>query len=173
MKKLILFWTVLFFTANSGKEQNSISGYVVSLKTAKPIPNATIFLNNKYNLPLEDTLRVTSDSTGFYKIVGIESGTYIINAWTTYRAMNQRYAQVIQSNRIEVDRSLTIDFVFSENDFKFSLHDKFNPQEAFTPRKKRSSDNVARQAVRSQLYIDSQRDTIGASFIEKINEVKK
>jgi|GEM_PF-3219946 len=173
MKKLILLVTVLLFVTKSGKGQNSISGYVVSLKTAKPIPNAIIFLNNKYNLTLEDTLRVTSDSTGFYKIAGIKTGTYIINAWTTYRAMNQQYAQVLESNRIKVDSSLTIDFVFSENAFKFSLHYKSHPLEAFTPRKKRSSDDVAFRAVQPQLYINSKRDTVGASFIEKINDYKK
>src|SRR5690625_6584025 len=80
MEKLILLGTVLFFATNLGKAQNSISGYIVSLETAKPIANATVFLNNRYGLPLENSLRVRSDSTGFYKIHGIKGGTYIINA---------------------------------------------------------------------------------------------
>lgn len=80
MKQLILLGNVLLFVVNPVKAQNSISGYVVSLETAKPIANATIFLNNRYNLPLKKSLRVTSDSTGFYRIAGIETGSYIINA---------------------------------------------------------------------------------------------
>lgn len=86
--------------------------------------------------------------------------------------MNQRYAMVIQSNRIEVDRSLNVDFVFSENAFKFRLHLDSHPLEVFV-KPKRNSDSVARKAIRSQLYIDSQRESIGASFIEKINDIKE
>jgi hypothetical protein len=118
MKKFLLLGTVLLFVTHSGKAQNSIYGYVVSLETAKPIRNATIFLNDKYGLSLGDSLRVISDSTGYYRITGIKTGTYIINAWTTYTAINQRYAMVIQSNRIEVDSTLNVNFVFSENDFE-------------------------------------------------------
>jgi len=172
MEKLILLGTVLFFATNLGKAQNSISGYIVSLETAKPIANATVFLNNRYGLPLENSLRVRSDSTGFYKIHGIKGGTYIINAWTTYRAMDQRYAMVIQSNRIEVDSSLSVDFVFSENAFKFWLHLNSHPWEVLE-KLKPSSDLVARKAVRPQLYINSYRDTVGASFIEKINNINE
>lgn len=169
MKKLVLVGTLLLFVTHSGKAQGSISGYVVSLETARPIANATIFLTNRYGLPPEDSLRVTSDSTGFYKISGIKAGTYIINAWTAYRAMNQRYAMVIQSNRIEIDRSLNVDFVFSENAFKFHLHLDSHPWEAFA-KSKRTSDSVARKAVRPQLYINSERESVGASFIKKIKD---
>ncbi|GAA5520637.1 hypothetical protein Asal01_00569 [Fodinibius salicampi] len=164
----MLLGTVLLFVTHSGKAQNNIYGYVVSLETAKPISNATIFLNDKYGLSLGDSLRVISDSTGYYRITGIDTSTYIINAWTTYTAMNQRYAMVIQSNRIEVDSTLNVDFVFSENEFKYSLHLRSHPGELFDKNKKRTSDSVARQAVRSQLFINSRRDTIGASFIERI-----
>lgn len=167
MKKSILLVSVLFLVSNSGKTQNSISGYVVSLKTAKPISNASIFLKNRYGLQLEEPLKAMSDSTGFYEIAGIKRDTYIINAWTAFRAMNQRYAQVIQSNRIDIDSSLTVDFVFSENDFKFSLHGKYHPWEAFLPQK-RNSDVVARRAVWPQLYINSQKVSVGASYIERI-----
>jgi len=167
MKKLLLIGFGLFFLVNSIKAQNSISGYIVSLETAEPIANATIFLNNRYGLPTEDSLRVTSDSTGFYRIARIEAGTYIINAWTTYQAMNEHYAQVIQSNRIEVDSSLNVDFVFSEIAFKYRLHGKYHPWEAFIPQK-RSLNMVARRAVRLQLFINSQRKSLGASFIERM-----
>lgn len=168
MKKLLVLGTVLIAITASGHAQNSISGYVVSLESAKPIANATVFLKDRYGLQLEKPLMATSDSTGFYSIRGIEADTYIVNAWTTYNAINQRYAQVIQSDRLEVDSSLTVDFVFSENAFKFYLHYKSHPLEAFTPREKRNSDDVAFEAVRPQLYINSNRDTVFASFIERI-----
>ncbi len=146
-----------------------MSGYVVSLETAKPIANAAIILNNQYNLPLKEPLRGTSDSTGFYSISGIKPGSYIINAWTTYLDMNQRYAMVMESNRIGVDRSLTVDFVFSENAFKLRLYSKKHPWEGFMHHK-RNSDMVARRAERPQIYIDSRRDTVDAFYIEKIND---
>lgn len=168
MKKLLLLGTILLFVTNTGRAQNSISGYVVSLETAKPIAHATIFLNNKYGLSFGDSLRVTSDSKGYYRITGIKAGTYIINAWTTYAAMNQRYAMVIQSNRIKVNSTLNVDFVFSENAFKYRLHLKSHPWELFGKPKKRTSNSVARQAVQPQLYINFRRDTVGASFIERI-----
>jgi len=168
MKKLLLLGTLLLSITNLGKAQNSISGYVVSLETAKPIANATIFLNDKYGLSLGDSLRVMSDSTGYYRIAGIKVGTYIINAWTTYSAMNHRYAMVIQSNRIQVDRTLNVDFVFSENAFKYKLHFRSHPEEMFTKPRKRTSNSVAIQAVQPQIYINFRRDTVGASFIERI-----
>lgn len=168
MKKVLSLGIVLIVITASGNAQNRISGYVVSLESAKPIPNATVFLRNQYGLELEKPLRVTSDSTGFYTIQGIKAGTYIVNAWTSYSALDQRYAFVIQSDRLEVDSSLTVDFVFSENAFKFSLHHRSHPLEAFTPRRKRNSDDVAYKAVRPQLFINSKRDTVFASFIERI-----
>ena len=90
MKKLLVFGTGLSLLFSSVEAPKSISGRLVSLETVEPIPNATIFLNNKYNLSLEDSdsVRVTSYSTGFYKIAGIKADIYIINAWTTYRAMD-------------------------------------------------------------------------------------
>ena len=142
------------------------------MDTAKPIANTTVFLRNQYGLQLEEPLRVTSDSTGFYNIKRIKTGTYIVNAWTTYTAMSQLYAQIIQSKRIEVDNSLTVDFVFSENAFKFSLHYKHNPLEAFDGKIKRP-DDVTFQAVRPQIYINSKRDTVGATFIEEIDDIKR
>lgn len=170
MNKLLLHGVILFILVNPVKAQNSISGYIVSLETAKPIANATIFLNNKYNLPLQYSLRATSDSAGFYKIAGVKVGTYIINAWTTYRAMNQQYAEVIESYRIKVSHSLNVDFVFSENAFKYRLDFKFHVLE---DRPRRSSDKVANKAVRPQIYIESRRDTVMAFFIENINNIKK
>ncbi len=171
MKKLIIFGIVLLFVIPPSEGQNSISGYVVALDTAEPIANATIFLDDRHGLPLEDSLRVTSDSTGFYRISGVKAGTYIINAWTTYGAMNRRYAMVLQSNRIKVDGSLNIDFVFSENALKYSLHFKYHPWEPFGKQLKRNSDVVARKAVRPQLYINSQRASLGAYFIENISNI--
>lgn len=184
MKKLLLLGFSLFFLVNSIKAQNDISGYVVSLETAEPIANATVFLKNKYNLPLEDSdsLRVTTDSTGFYKIAGIEAGTYIMNAWTTYHAMNQRYAMVVASYRIEVDRSLTVDFVFSKNAFKYKLDYKSRLKEAYKSKeaaraflkpKERSSDLVARRAASPQIYINSKKESLLTSYIEKISNRKK
>ncbi len=191
MKRLILLGSVLLFIINPLKAQNSISGYIVSLETAKPIANATIYLNNQYNLPLKDSdsLRVTSDSTGFYTITGIKSGSYIINAWTTYHEMNQQYTMVVESNIIKVDSTINIDFVFSENAFKQRLSNKYkmrryfksktrqyfinHPSEAFGPRPIRNSDMVAQQADQPQIYIDSQRDTVGYCFIQKTNNTNK
>ncbi|HEX6983007.1 MAG TPA: carboxypeptidase-like regulatory domain-containing protein [Balneolaceae bacterium] len=178
MKKLLLLGFSLFFLVSSIKAQNSISGYTVSLETAKPIANATVFLKNKYNLPLEDSgsLKATSDSTGFYKIAGIKAGTYIMNAWTTYRAMDQRYAMVIASDRIEVNRNLNVDFVFSENAFKYRLHAKFHLKEALellTNKKERSSDSVAFRAVLPQIYIDSERASMLTWYIKNISNNKK
>lgn len=86
--------------------------------------------------------------------------------------MNQRYAMVMESNIIKINRSLNIDFVFSENAFKMRLDSKKHPWEAFIPHK-RSSEIVARKADRPQIYIDSQRDTVDAFFIEKINNTKE
>ncbi len=188
MKQLILLGSVLFTVINPVKAQNSIRGFIVSLETAKPIPNATIYLNNQYNLPPKNPLRVTSDSTGFYKIAGIKPSSYIINAWTTYRAMNQQYVMVLESNRIRVDHSLNIDFVFSENAFKMRLsfknemhqylknksrqYLKNHLDEVFGHPPKRSADLVARQADQPQIYIDSRRDTVDAWFIKKINTTK-
>lgn len=169
MKKFILLSIVIFVITSSSNAQHSINGYLISLESAQPIANATVFLRDQYGLQLEEPLRVTSDSSGFYIIEGIKAGTYIINAWMTYDAINQRYAQVVQSNRIEVDSSLTVDFVFSENAFKFSLHYRHNPLQAFDGKIKRP-DNVTFQAVRPQLYINSKKDTVGASFIEKIGD---
>lgn len=191
MKKLLLSGAILLFIISSVKAQNSISGYIVSLETAKPIANATVFLNNRYNLPLKNSasFRVTSDSTGFYKITGIKTGYYIINAWTAYRIMNQRYGMVIESNKFVVNRNMDIDFVFSENafkmdlSFKYKMHRYFNkkthqyfknhPSKVFGHPPKRSSDLVARQADRPQIYFNSQRDTVGAYYIEKLNDIKK
>lgn len=167
MKKLILLEIVLCIIAASSNAQHNISGYVVSLESAQPIADATVFLRDQYGLQLEEPLRVTSDSSGFYIIEGIKAGTYIVNAWTTYDAINQRYAQVVQSNRIEVESSLTVDFVFSENAFKFSLHYRHHPLQTFDGKIKRP-DDVTYKAVRPQLYINSQRDTVSASFIERI-----
>lgn len=172
MKKLLLLGIVLLFITNIGIGQHSISGYTVSLEKAGSVPNATIFLNDKYGLSLEESLRITSDSTGFYKITGIKEGTYIINAWTMYEAMNQRYAQVIQSERIKIDSNLTVDFVFSEASFKYSLHFKHHPLQAFDGQVERP-DNVVRQAVSPQLFINSRPDTVGACFIEKISDFKE
>ena len=179
MKQLILLGSVLLFVINPLKAQNSISGYIVSLETAKPIADATIFLNNRNNLPLKnpDSLKVTSDSTGFYKITGIKPGYYIINAWTTYRIMNQQYAMVIESNKFKIGRNMNIDFVFSKNAFKMELSVKDLSRKAFwkefvkSPHK-RSSDDVARRADRPQIYFNSQRDTVGAFFIQKIKDFK-
>lgn len=171
MIRIILVGTFLFLSAIPGNAQYSISGYSVSLEKAGPVPKATIFLKDKYGLSLEESLRVMSDSTGFYSITGIKEGTYIINAWTTYEEMNQQYAQVIQSERIKVDSSLTVDFVFSEASFKYSLHFRHHPLQAFDGHTERP-DNVVRQAVRPQLFINFRRDTVGASFIEKIGDIK-
>ena len=170
MKNLILLGIVLFIITALSNAQHRINGYVVSLESAQPIANATVFLTDQYGLQLEKPLRVTSDSTGFYSITGIKEGTDIINAWTTYRAMDQRYAMVIASDRIEIDHSRNIDFVFSENAFKFSLHYKHNPLKAFDGRIKRP-DDVTFQAVRPQIYINSKRDTVGATFIEEIEGI--
>jgi len=91
--------------------------------------------------------------------------------------LNQRYAMVVESNRIEIDHSLNIDFVFSENAFKIRLYLKQHPGkafwEAFGNSPKRSADIVARKADRPQIYIDSQRDTVDVFFIEKISDTKK
>lgn len=177
MKKLLLLGFSLFFLVNSIKAQNSISGYIISLETAKPIANATVFLKDKYNLPLEDSdfLRVTSDSTGFYKIAGIKAGTYIINAWTTYHAMDQRYAMVIASDRIAVNRNLNVDFVFSENAFKYRLHSKYHLKEALEllTQKERSSDSIAFRAVLPQIYIDSKRASMLTWYIKNISDIKE
>ena len=170
MKKTILFGSILLFTTYSGKAQNTISGYIVSLETAQTIANATIILNNQYNLPLEDPQRVRSDSSGFYRIDGVKAGSYIINAWTTYRAMNQRFGMVVQSDIIEIDRSRNIDFVFSENAFKRALHLKFHPSDVFV-KSQRTSDSVAILATRPQLYIDFKREPISASFIQNLGDV--
>lgn len=189
MKHVILLGSVLLFIINPLKAQNSISGYVISLETAKPIANATIFLNNRYNLPLKKSLRGTSDSTGFYRINEIKNGSYIINAWTTYRVMEQRYVMIVESNIIKINRSRDVAFVFSENAFKLRLSMKYkmhryfsskssqyfikHPSKAFAFQSKRSSDMVARMADRPQLYIDSRRDTIDVFYIKKINGTKK
>jgi len=175
MKKILLFGVSLFVFVHSINAQNSISGYVVSLKTAQPIANATIFLNDQNNVSLEeaDSLRVTSDSTGFYNIAGIKRGTYIINAWTTYRAMDQRYAMVITSDSIKVNRSRNVDFVFSESAFKYRLHAKYHLKEALeslTNKKKRSSDLVAFRAVLPQIYIDSQRGAMLTWYVKTISD---
>ncbi|PAU95267.1 hypothetical protein CK503_03460 [Aliifodinibius salipaludis] len=171
MKKLLFLGISLIFVVNSVNAQYSISGYIISLETAKPIPNATVFLNDKSNLPLEDSdlLRVTTDSTGFYKIAGIKADTYTLNAWTTYRAMDQRYAMVIASDNIEVERSRNVDFVFSENAFKYRLHAKYHVKEAIEilHQKKRSSDSVAFRAVLPQIYIDSKRGSMLTWYIKK------
>jgi len=175
MKKLLLFFS-LFFLVNSSNAQNSISGYIISLETAEPIPNATIFLNNRHNISLEqsDSLRVSTDSTGFYKIDEIKAGTYIINAWTTYRAMDQRYAMVITSDSVEVKRSRNVDFVFSENAFKYRLHAKYHLKEALEmlSQKKRSSDSVAFRAVLPQIYIDSKKRSMLTWYIKNISSIK-
>ena len=184
MKKSLLIGAILFFVANPGKSQNNISGYIVSLDTAKPIPNATIILNNEYNLLLDDTelFRTNSDSTGFYTIDGIKAGTYIINAWTTYHALEQEYAMLIISNRVEIDKNLEVDFVFSENAFKYKLDYKFRMEEAVKARKEfgaifralrkeRSSDAVARRVIHPRIYIDSKRAPILTWYIEKIGLV--
>ncbi|HKI44999.1 MAG TPA: carboxypeptidase-like regulatory domain-containing protein [Balneolales bacterium] len=187
MKQFILLGSVLLFVINPAEAQNSINGYVVSLETAKPIANATIFLNNKYNLPLKEPLRVTSDSTGFYSITGIKSGSYVINAWTTYHAMNQRYAMVMESNIIKINHSREVDFVFSENAFKMRLSFKYemhryinsktrqyfkdHPSKVFDHLHRRGSDVVAIRADRPQIYIDSRRDTVDTFYIKKINDI--
>lgn len=169
MKKIVALSVALFFLINSVTAQNSISGYIVSLETAKPIENATILLHDRYNLPLKDTVRVTSDSTGFYEIGSVESGSYIVNSWTTYRAMNQRYAMVLQSNIIKVDRDINIDIVFSENAFKMHLNIQHN---GFGSLSERSSNLVAFQAVRPHFYVDSKREPVGSYFIENFDKVK-
>jgi hypothetical protein len=166
MKNLILFTTILLFANYPVQAQNSISGYVVCLEEAKPIANATIFLKNQYGLTLEDSLTVLSDSTGFYQIERIKNGSYVLNAKNIYRSMDQQYAIVIQSDVIEVDGSLEIDLVFSRNDFKQRLFFYKNPEEAFVKPKERI-DLVTRRAVQPQLYINSDRETLGASYFEK------
>lgn len=177
MKKLLLVGFCVFFLVHSNKAQNSVSGFIVSLENAEPIPNATIFLNNQYNISLEniDSLRVTSDSTGFYKIAGIEAGTYVINAWTTYHAMNQRYAMVIASDKIDINRDLTVDFVFSENAFKYRLHSKYNSRDALEvlSQKKRRSDSVAFRAVLPQIYVDSKRKSKLTWYIKNLGTVEE
>lgn len=177
MRKLLFLGFGLFFLIHSIKAQNSISGYIISLEKAEPIPNATIFLNNQYNLSLEnpDSLQVTSDSTGFYKINGIKEDTYVINAWTAYHAMNQRYAMVIASDRIDIDRDLTVDFVFSENAFKYRLHSKFHPNDAIKilNQERRRSDSVALRAVLPQIYVDSKSVPTLTWYIKDIGTVEK
>ena len=95
---------------------------------------------------------------------------------------------VLESNRIRVDHSLNIDFVFSENAFKMRLsfknemhqylknktrqYLKNHLDEVFGHPPKRSADLVARQADQPQIYIDSRRDTVDAWFIKKINTTK-
>lgn len=169
MKQLILLAAVLLFANHPVQGQNSISGYVVSLEEAKPIANAIIFLKNKYGLSLEDSLTVTSDTTGFYRIEGIKTGSYVLNAKNIYRSMDQQYAIVIQSEVIEVDCNLEVDLVFSENDFKRRLYFYNNPEEAFVKPNNRMGLVIAK-AVQPQLYINSERDTAGAGYFEKINE---
>ena len=175
MKKVLILGISLFFSANLINAQNNISGYIISLETAQPIENATVFLNDKSNLPLEnsDSLRVTTDSTGFYKIDGIKEGTYFINAWTTYRAMDQQYAMIITSDSIEVKRSRNVDFVFSENAFKYRLHAKYHVKEALEilNQKKRSSDSVAFRAVLPQIYIDSKSGSMLTWYIKNISDI--
>ena len=177
MRKLLILGISLFFSANVINAQNNISGYIISLETAKPIENATVFLNDKSNLPLEnsDSLRVTTDSTGFYKIGGIKEGTYYINAWTSYRAMDQRYAMIITSDSIEVRRNRNVDFVFSENAFKYRLHAKYHVKEALEilNQKKRSSDSVAFRAVLPQIYIDSKSGSMLTWYIKNISDIKE
>mgnify|MGYP001186283154 FL=1 len=190
MKKLLLLGYGLIFLVNSIKAQNSISGYIVSLETAEPIANATVFLNNKYNLALEnpDSLKVTSDSTGFYIITGIKTDTYIINTWTTYRVVDQLYAMVLTSDRIEMDSSITVDFIFSENAFKYRLDYRSRRQEAYRSKeaakaflqkekarlrgKTRNSDTVARQAIYPRIYINSQKERLLTWYIKNISEIK-
>ena len=186
MKQLIFLGSFLFLLICVVNAQHSIRGYIVSLETAKPIANAKVILNDQYNLLLEDTesFQVTSDSTGFYKISGIKEGRYIINAWTTYHALDQRYAMLISSNIIEVHHSLEIDFVFSENAFKYRLDREFRVEEAIKARKglgaifkdlqkERNSDAVARRAIYPQIFIDSKRDTIHNWYIEKIGSIEE
>ncbi|NGP89704.1 carboxypeptidase-like regulatory domain-containing protein [Fodinibius halophilus] len=180
-KSLFLIFSLLVFP-QSMTAQHSISGYIVSLETARPITDATVFLKDKYNLPFDnpDSLKATTDSTGFYRIGGIQEGTYIISTWTTYRAMDQRYAMVLASDRIEVDRNLSIDFVFSEIAFKYRLDYKFRKRAAFKSKKaakafldtvqKRNVDLIARRATSPKIYIDSKRDTLLTWLIKNISD---
>ena len=89
--------------------------------------------------------------------------------------MDQQYAMIITSDSIEVKRNRNVDFVFSENAFKYRLHAKYQVKEAIEMlhQKKRSSDSVAFRAVLPQIYIDSQRASILTWYIKNISDIKK
>lgn len=175
MKYVFFLLSGCLFTANTVKAQHSISGFVVSIDSAKALPGVTIQLKDQYGLFLKEPLSTKSDSSGFYYITGITDGHYTLHAWNAYDDEDDTYAVVIQSKILMIDEDLTADFAFSERAFRNRLESRknYDPSKLFSGAPVRSASSVADQVLDPQIFLNSKRDTVFAWFFQKIDLSQK
>ncbi len=79
MQKLILLFTInfIFLTATTAQNNNTIAGSIVDSISKKPVEYATITLTDAATNKVVNGS--TTDSLGYFKITGVNAGTYIIS----------------------------------------------------------------------------------------------
>lgn len=118
------FLSIIMLFSISGYTQTSLSGYVIEMATGEPILNTTVFIHDKYNLPLDPPLRTKTDSTGYYELPELMPGKYSINAYVLYEIMGDSMAYVYQPGEFTIPESLhtstdiTYNLGFSEIGFR-------------------------------------------------------
>lgn len=104
MKQFFLAVSILFSAFYHAHAQNigTINGYVKDARTLLPIPGATIRLVNS-------DLAATSDEKGFYRISGIPTRTWNVEASATgYRTETKFDLPVTSGNIVEVNFELEV-----------------------------------------------------------------
>jgi ferric enterobactin receptor len=79
MQKLILLFTVnfIFLTATTAQNNNTIAGSIIDSISKKPVEYATISLTDAATNKVVNGS--TTDSLGYFKITGVNAGSYIIS----------------------------------------------------------------------------------------------
>jgi hypothetical protein len=106
----ILTLIVALTTATALGANGKISGRVVDRETREPIPGANIMithliLSDGREAPFDHPVGAGSDPAGYYFILNIPPGTYIVKASVI------GYGPVVQKGvRVDLDRTITVDF---------------------------------------------------------------
>jgi hypothetical protein len=107
---LILPLVVALTAATAFGANGKISGRVVDRETREPIPGANVMithliLSDGREAPFDRPVGAGSDPAGYYFILNVPPGTYIVKASVI------GYGPVVQKGvRVDLDRTVTVDF---------------------------------------------------------------
>ncbi len=103
----------LLLISTSLLSQSKISGTIVEMTTGAPIPNATVYLYDEYNIALKNEIRTQTDEYGYYEFENLEIRKYSVNAFVYYEYMGDSIAFVFQPGYVTLEKNADDDPVYN------------------------------------------------------------